>query len=318
MSLRTLLRAALVPVAAIAALATTPAASADPVTPYIVGGGNATETYSFMGSIQLNGRHGCGASLISAQWMVTAGHCTYNQQTPIQPSQVRVRIGSTQWSSGGTLAGVSQIVRHPNYRPGGGQQYDIALLRLSSSVSQAPIGLGDTSPAANTGVRLIGWGQTCNTPQCGQPPVNLKQLDTRINPDGMCTNEFNAGHELCVYSTTTQTACYGDSGGPMVQKVGAEWRLLGATSRAGVNNQTCGAGQATIYTDVVAFKQWIQSTTGGGGGNPPGCSVAEWSPSEYYPPGSSVAYQSSVWRNPYWSYGEAPGQGYAWQRVGQC
>ncbi|MEU6943498.1 trypsin-like serine protease, partial [Streptomyces rubiginosohelvolus] len=93
---------------AVAAPAFTGTATAAPNP--IVGGGQATTTYSFMGSIQVNGGHYCGASLISPGWMVTALHCTYGNGA-LPPSALRVRIGSNDHLSGGTLASVSQIVR---------------------------------------------------------------------------------------------------------------------------------------------------------------------------------------------------------------
>ncbi|MBB5935816.1 S1 family peptidase [Streptomyces zagrosensis] len=263
MRLRTLLRTALAPVMIAAAALSMQSAHADDRSPEptapstkIVGGGPASEDYSFMGSMQVRGQHGCGASLITNQWMVTAAHCVANQQ----PGNFQIRIGSRDRTSGGTLASVSQIIRHPRYGQVG--PYDIALLRLSRTVPNQPVSIAASSPPEGTATRLLGWGQECGTPGCGPAPRILKQLDTRINPDRMCTTSFNSAVELCVYGGRTQTACYGDSGGPALLKEGGTWRLAGATSRAGANSQTCGTGDATVYTDVTAHRQWIQQNTG--------------------------------------------------------
>lgn len=267
MRLRTVLRTALAPALIAAAVLSAQSAQADdrgpePTTPTapstrIVGGGPATEDYSFMGSMQVRGRHGCGASLIKSDWMVTAAHCVANQQ----PGNIQVRIGSRDHTTGGTLAGVSQIIRHPRYTGQGPN--DIALMRLNRAVPNQPIAIAATSPGEGTATRLLGWGQTCGSPGCGAPPRGLKQLDTRINPDRMCTTSYNSSVELCVYGGRTATACYGDSGGPALLREGSTWRLAGATSRAGANSQICGTGDATVYTDVTAHQQWINSNTGG-------------------------------------------------------
>ncbi|HWO67801.1 MAG TPA: trypsin-like serine protease, partial [Umezawaea sp.] len=114
------------------AFASMGAASAQPVpdsgvTPMIVGGGNATQVYSFMVSLQsTSGGHFCGGSLIKANWVVTAKHCVQGRT----PASTRARIGTTNRTSGGTLASASRIVVHPSA--------DLALVQLSTSVTQAP------------------------------------------------------------------------------------------------------------------------------------------------------------------------------------
>ncbi|MET9053816.1 serine protease [Streptomyces bacillaris] len=241
---------------AVAAPAFTGTATAAPNP--IVGGGQATTTYSFMGSIQVNGGHYCGASLISPGWMVTALHCTYGNGA-LPPSALRVRIGSNDHLSGGTLASVSQIVRPSNSQSMPGQ--DIALLRLSSQVGNTPVPITATTPPDNTATRLLGWGQTCPQRGCSTgAPRYLKQLDTKVLPDSSCLGMVNS-RELCIAGSTSNTACYGDSGGPALVNRNGRLELAGATSRSGSNSTTCGVGGA-VYTDVAAWRSWIEQYTG--------------------------------------------------------
>lgn len=256
------LRSLLVGIAAAAAAAITGgslahAAPADgPVSPFIVGGGNATETYSFMASVQTtSGNHFCGGSLIKADWVVTAAHCVVGDS----PGSVQVRVGTTDRTSGGTVAGVSQIIIHPSYR----SSNDIALLKLSSAVPQAPIKISASSGAVGTATRIIGWGQTCPIRGgCGAPQI-LQQLDTSIVADRECKGGRIAGStEICTDNPNNNAgACYGDSGGPQIKKVNGVWELIGATSRAGGRTSTC-AVDPSIYTDVPAFASWIAGHTG--------------------------------------------------------
>ncbi|GLZ35582.1 serine protease [Lentzea sp. NBRC 105346] len=240
-------------VAAGALLASAGAATADTpdgdITPFIVGGHNATQTYTFMVSLQsTSGGHFCGGSLIKANWVVTAKHCVSGKT----PGSIRARIGTTNRTSGGTVATGAQIVTNPSG--------DIALLRLSTSVAQTPVKIAAESGPVGTQTRIIGWGQTCPQPGgCGAPTI-LQELDTSIVADSRCGG-IRASTEICTNNTGgNKGACYGDSGGPQIKSVGGAWQLIGATSRSG-GGSVC-ATAPSIYVDVPAFRTWISQYAG--------------------------------------------------------
>jgi secreted trypsin-like serine protease len=239
---------ALLASAATSSAAPTPTPDGD-MAPMIVGGTNATQVYSWMVSLQsTSGSHFCGGTLIKANWVVTAKHCVQGSS----PSSIRTRIGTTNRTSGGTVTGASRIINHPSA--------DLALVQLSTSVSQAPAAVAATSGPVGTATRIIGWGQTCPIRGGCGAPINLQELDTSIVADNRCSG-ISGASEICTNNTDgNKGACYGDSGGPQVKSVSGRWQLIGATSRSG-GGATC-ATAPSIYVDVPFYRSWISQYAG--------------------------------------------------------
>ncbi|MEV0085819.1 serine protease [Saccharopolyspora sp. NPDC050642] len=234
------------------------ASAADDPGALIVGGHDATEQYDWMASLQRAGNHSCGASLIDQQWVLTAAHCVQD----VTPADLGLRIGSQDHTTGGTEAGVAEIVVHPDYatkNPNG----DIALLKLDRAVSQTPVEIADASGPDGTASRIIGWGVTCPVRGCGQPPAQLQELETKVVPDGQCSlSGVDGATEICTGSNELlANACFGDSGGPQLEGQPGDWKLTGVTSRLGSLIPVCGTAPS-IYTDATAYKDWIAATIG--------------------------------------------------------
>lgn len=239
---------ALAAVGAVGALCLPVTAAADEVDPMIVGGHDASQTYSFMVSLQQQGSHLCGGALIEPDRVVTAAHCITGG------GNFTVRVGSNDNTSGGEQAAVTAIKTHDTA--------DLALLQLDRQLSAQPIGIAAESGATGMPTRIIGWGQTCPESGCGEVPTNLQELDTSVVDDAGCTGIDGAG-EICTDNPGGNSgACYGDSGGPQIKGTQGSWELIGATSRSGNGDSTCATGPS-IYTDVTAFADWINQNTGG-------------------------------------------------------
>ncbi|HEY0638549.1 MAG TPA: serine protease [Pseudonocardiaceae bacterium] len=253
MRLRSLVTGLFAAAAAIASMALPATASAAPgggmVSPDIVGGSPAP-AYSFMASMQsLSGSHRCGASVVHANWAVTARHCI----SGISPGSLQLRVGSNNRTSGGVVVGVTGLYSHPSA--------DLAMMRIGTvPAAYPPIRIAATSGPVGTATRIMGWGQTCPTPGGCGAPIQLQQLNTSIVNDFSCSG-INAASEICTSNPGgTAGACYGDSGGPEIKSVSGAWELIGATSRSG-GGSTC-AVAPSIYVDVPYFRSWIQGITG--------------------------------------------------------
>jgi hypothetical protein len=252
--------------AALGAPATLASAGEEPpVKSNIVGGVDATETYSFMAHLNASptteSGWGCGAALIRPTWIITARHCvTLEDDSQIPAADLTFRIGTLQENSGGSLATGKRVIRQTGA--------DTALVELTSSVSDKPINIASSAPVGSA-LRIIGWG--CITdPNCQGPDI-LQQLDTSILTDDTCGG---GADYICVNNPDGwRGACYGDSGGPAVIKSGSGWVLAGNTS--GGTSDICGQGPS-VYVDLPNQRSWIESFAGpdGGGGTDPSLNLA--------------------------------------------
>lgn len=250
--MRLTVKTLLITAAATVLLAPPGMASAQPA-PMIVGGGNATETYTFMAALSSTDGWGCGASLIRPTWIVTAKHCvTLDNGQPSTPGSLSFRIGSLNQDSGGSVAHAKRVIRY------GTDDADAALVELTAPVAQKPIDIAGSAPVG-AATRIIGWG--CRSDACDDPPNPvLQQLDTSILADSACGG---GQFYLCINNPDGwRGACYGDSGGPAVIKNGSAWALVGATSGG---TGKCGE-HPSFYVDLPNLRSWIESNAGPNGG----------------------------------------------------
>ncbi|WP_443217807.1 S1 family peptidase [Saccharothrix sp. CCNWYY140] len=217
-------------------LALAPAGSAAPATdggvsPYIIGGGYASNA-PWAARLFSNGRQTCTATIIAPTWILTARHC-------VSGGGLSFRIGSLDQTTGGTVANGVQTYTHSS---------DLALVRLDRSVSATYSRLATASPAAGTTVQVYGWGATS---RCGSE-INCQSRYLKVANvivSGACTDAYG-GSAICARYGNGITAG-GDSGGPMVHN-GLQIGVASTSDR-----QT-----TTAYTNVTRYRSWIQSIAG--------------------------------------------------------
>ena len=208
----------------------------------VVGGTDVPDgQFPFMTSLQFKGagtspleRHGCGASLVSSTWVLTAAHCLLGTE----PSDIEVVVGRTRLSNTGhgEVVGVKSFVSHPKFPQA--SVYDIALLQLERPVTAAtPIGrvagnerLEDSEPA----MTAVGWGET----GAFLKSDGLQQASMPRISDAACADfnpHLNPMSSFCigVLADGGPFPHSGDSGGPVfANRPGRGFVQLGVVSQA--------------------------------------------------------------------------------------
>ncbi|KAJ9595090.1 hypothetical protein L9F63_013616 [Diploptera punctata] len=223
----------------------------------IVGGSTTTiASYPYQLSLRYGGSHICGASIISANWALSAAHCIVGSA-----STLTLRAGSTYSNSGGTIHQVSQATRHASYSSST-LDYDIAVLRVSSAFSLGSniqvVSMETGTVAAGTNAVVSGWGTTS---EGGSASTTLRQVTVPVVSDSSCSSSYAAyggitARMICAgYTSGGRDACQGDSGGPLV----ANGRLIGVVSW-GVG--CARAGFPGVYAKVSNLRSWVSTQTG--------------------------------------------------------
>ncbi|KAL2098749.1 hypothetical protein ACEWY4_005229 [Coilia grayii] len=226
-----------------------------------VTGGKEAVAHSrpYMASVQLNGKHECGAFLIASQWLLSAAHC-FKDGAGGRTVVVGVHSLSGEETTKETLS-ISAVYNHPDFNDDN-YDNDIMLIKLDRPVAEShavkPLSYqqaGGAELAEGAVVETAGWGSLNNL---GSRPDKLHELTITVMSRTLCGRSDYYGTKftknmLCA-ARRRQDTCDGDSGGPLLH----DGVAVGITSNGG---KKCGSSRKPgLYTIISHFSTWIQNT----------------------------------------------------------
>ncbi|KAF2879753.1 hypothetical protein ILUMI_26418 [Ignelater luminosus] len=236
----------------------------------VIGGSNAERhQFPYMVALHNQGRHTCGASVVSPTWVVTAAHCC-DKNMGLNCATTQVVAGQLHQFENHLdvqKASVAKVVIHPQYYYNGTFiDHDITLLKLASklvfSVAVQPVKLPSANQVFTQGW-LSGWGVYQRPPTL---PVTLQYLKMDVITNNECDEilkHFEPYEQLPLIDSMVcamppskgpETGCNGDSGGPLAD----DGVLIGVTSWA-VNCGTYKENAPTVFTVVNKYLDFINA-----------------------------------------------------------
>ncbi|KAL0878868.1 hypothetical protein ABMA27_003879 [Loxostege sticticalis] len=208
------------------------------------------------------GRALCGASLVSANRLISAAHCWFDGQH--QAWRVEVVLGSVRLFSGGHRQHTSVFINHPNWFPALARN-DVAVIYLANSVgfsnTIAPVSLPQGAELQETfaGSSAIasGFGLTRDGGSL-EPDQVLSHIRLNVITNNVCRLGFPLVlHEtnICTSGIGQVGTCQGDSGGPLVVIRGNRHVLIGVTSFGFVLG--CQVNFPSAYARVTSFMDFF-------------------------------------------------------------
>lgn len=206
----------------------------------------------------------CGASLISADWVVTAAHCIEG----VSSATLHFGLHETRnrLETGRIIQSIEKnsFFSHPGYAPFE-KAHDIALIRLNQSIQFSELiqsikiaesfNVDDQEDLIAIGNGIQGNGGSIAEKLEWIQMVPISAIECRNIYPIISTRKSI----FCARNEDGGSISFGDSGGPIIRK--SDNKLIGISSFVHGSGTDKGIPQA--FTDITTYTKWIRSVTNG-------------------------------------------------------
>jgi secreted trypsin-like serine protease len=233
---------------------------------FIIGGQDATPgQFPYQLSQTRTGSHSCGASLLSANYALSAAHCVDGALVGVLG--IIAGLHNRNDMTGAVSSAVSSYTTHASYNDGSVTfANDIAIIRLSTPIPEqgwiqfASLPADNGNDFAGQTCQISGWGRTSSS---NVLPNTLQWTNIGVISQAACNTALapvsgaNVGPGQICLSGNGVGSCNGDSGGPLT--CGSV--VAGVTSWGIQSGGACSTAYPSIYTRTSFFLQWITDNT---------------------------------------------------------
>jgi secreted trypsin-like serine protease len=202
----------------------------------------------------------CTGTVVAPRLVLTAGHCVDIARVDVETKNFRVSIDAVNWTR--AFLSAERVVRTmvaPGYQEGG-EADDAALLELETPTEVEPLPLARRGFwSAGTPAEMAGWGRISASRH--RPTFILHRAPTAVLGFAECRREFPVAGGLCARQAPPQktSACYGDSGGPLLAHRPGDGRLVEIAVLHGGESAGCNPRAASTYTSAIRISHWVQA-----------------------------------------------------------
>jgi len=210
----------------------------------------------------------CGGSVIDNQWVITAGHCLYDDP---DPAKYIVKLGVYNVSStnepGEQVVDIAEVYVNPQYKPVR-TDFDITLLKLATPITFtdhiSPVCLpyqDQDLPPTGTNMVVTGWGAVKEDGRISEP---LKEVLVPLIDQTVCDSDYRKGsidnnNMFCAgLQQGGKDSCQGDSGGPVtyLDTTTNSFILAGIVSWG---DGCAEPGYPGVYSRTSSYISWIST-----------------------------------------------------------